>query len=112
MAQSIFSHCGYDLLDKHLFDISASLKLSGALVATFIVGDEDTDESGWIYPGCVSFTEKTVTQLAQKNGFKLYMLDWEHPRQRWALFAKPEFDMSWLVGRPLTWNTWVKHSLK
>lgn len=37
-AQSIFSHCGVDLL------------------TTFITGEMDSEQSGWIYPDCVQYS--------------------------------------------------------
>ena len=33
---------------------------TGALVATFIPGDVDTDRRGWIYPDCVAFNPTTM----------------------------------------------------
>ena len=107
IAQSIFSHCGQDLLNKHLADISSVLTSNGALLATFIEGENDTHEKGWIYPDCVAFKKQSMENIAQSHGLKFYMLDWLHPRQSWALFAKPGFDMSWLIGRPLGWNSWL-----
>jgi len=112
IAQSIFSHCGKDLLEKHLSDISSMLKPNGALLATFLIGDVDTDQEGWIYPGCVLYNPDSMKVMAKKHGFDLYILDWQHPRQSWALFAKPEFDTSWLKDRPLSWNTWLNYGPK
>jgi SAM-dependent methyltransferase len=112
MAQSIFSHCGADLLQQHLADIYDALAPTGALLATFITGEVDTDATGWVYPGCVSYTEQGMRQAASACGYEFLMLDWLHPRQSWALFAKPGFDRSWLVGRALGWNTWLAHGPK
>src|SRR5215475_7542377 len=50
LAQSIFSHSGLDLIKGWLSPISRSLARDGALVATFLIGDEDFAEKGWIYP--------------------------------------------------------------
>ena len=111
IAQSIFSHCGRDLLEQHLSDISNSLKPSGALLATFLIGT-DTDQKGWIYPGCVTYNLESMKAIAKEHGLYLYMLDWLHPRQSWALFVKPDFDMSWLKDRPLSWNTWMRYGPK
>src|ERR1700761_7047370 len=49
LAQSIFSHCGLDLIKGWLSAISRSLAQTGALVATFVIGEEDSAETGWIY---------------------------------------------------------------
>ncbi|MBA4142211.1 MAG: class I SAM-dependent methyltransferase [Nitrosospira sp.] len=112
IAQSIFSHCGQDLLEKHLAAISDSLKPNGALVATFIAGDVDSNQEGWVYPGCTSYNLNSMRTMACAGGFNFLLLDWLHPRQNWALFAKPDFDTSWLRDRPVTWNTWLKHGPK
>lgn len=56
IAQSIFSHCGLDLLTRHLSEIHTTLAPGGALLATFVTGEADSDESGWVYPGCVQYT--------------------------------------------------------
>src|SRR5881275_886543 len=50
LAQSIFSHCGLDLIKAWLSAISRSLAKDGALVATFLIGKEDSARAGWIYP--------------------------------------------------------------
>ena len=112
IAQSIFSHCGHSLLDQHLGDISEILKPSGALLATFLIGEAETDQQNWVYPGCVLFRLATMEAAARRNGFRFYLLDWGHPRQQWALFAKADFDVSWLMGRPLGWNTWLAYGPK
>jgi SAM-dependent methyltransferase len=112
IAQSIFSHCGSDLLHQHLSDIHAALSPTGALVATFVQGDASTDAQGWVYPGCVDYTASDMAQVATACDFEFALLDWLHPRQRWALFAKPGFDTRWLLGHPLGWNTWLAHGPK
>ena len=112
IAQSIFSHCGLDLLTKHLTEIHSALAPGGALLATFVTGAADSEESGWVYPGCVNYTPELMAQLANDCGYEFELLDWLHPRQTWALFAKPDFDRSWLRGRPLGWNTWLQHGPK
>ena len=42
LAQSIFSHCGLDLISGWLSAISRSLAEDGALVATFLIGEKDS----------------------------------------------------------------------
>ena len=42
LAQSIFSHCGLDLIKGWLSAISRSLAQNGALVATFLIGGRKT----------------------------------------------------------------------
>ena len=105
LAQSIFSHCGIDLITRWLSAISRSLAANGALVGTFLIGDEDAAQTGWIYPECVNYRPATLERAAEDVNLRFEILDWKHPRQTWALFAAPEFDSTWFKNRPLTWNT-------
>jgi cyclopropane fatty-acyl-phospholipid synthase-like methyltransferase len=105
LAQSIFSHTGPDLLDRWLAEAAQLLTASGALVATFIPGDADTDRRGWIYPDCVAFQSATIQAFGSRHGLDFVPLDWRHPRQTWALLAKPGFDAEWYRDRPLSWTT-------
>jgi cyclopropane fatty-acyl-phospholipid synthase-like methyltransferase len=111
IAQSIFSHTGQKLLEQWLRDTRVLLNSSGALVATFVIGECDTAEKGWVYPNCVGYTPETMASCAQRNGFNFRILDWRHPRQTWALFALPGFDSSWFQTRPLSWNTFLDFTL-
>jgi SAM-dependent methyltransferase len=104
VAQSIFSHCGLDLIAPWLSFIAKSLVLNGALVATFLPSEKDNIEAGWIYPACVSYKPDTLRGMAAEAGLRFEILDWRHPRQTWALFAAPEFDTAWFQNKPLTWN--------
>jgi cyclopropane fatty-acyl-phospholipid synthase-like methyltransferase len=111
LAQSIFSHCGLDLINGWLSAISRSLAKDGAVVATFLIGEEDCTKTGWIYPGCVNYRPATLERAANDANLRFEILDWKHPRQTWALFAAPGFDSTWFKNRPLTWNTTVEHLL-
>jgi len=105
VAQSIFSHCGLDLIRGWLSAVSRSLAQDGALVATFLPGEEDSPRSGWIYPECVNYRPATLERAAAEANLRFEILDWKHPRQTWALFAAPKFDSTWFKKQPLTWNT-------
>jgi len=111
LAQSIFSHCGLDLIKGWLSAISHSLAPEGALVATFLIGEEDSSRTGWIYPECVNYRPATLERAAEEMNLRFEILDWKHPRQTWALFAAREFDSSWFKDRPLTWNTGLDRAL-
>jgi SAM-dependent methyltransferase len=112
LAQSIFSHCGLDLIKNWLGAISRSLAEDGALVATFLPGDEDSPSKGWVYPECVSYTPATLGRVATEASLQFELLDWKHPRQTWALFAAPKFDSDWFKKKPLTWNAGLENVLR
>ena len=111
LAQSIFSHCGLDLIKGWLSAISRSLVKDGALVATFLIGEADFAKTGWIYPDCVNYRPATLERAAEELNLRFEILDWKHPRQTWALFAAPKFDSSWLPNAPLTWNAGLEQLL-
>jgi cyclopropane fatty-acyl-phospholipid synthase-like methyltransferase len=111
LAQSIFSHCGLDLIKAWLSAIGSALARDGALVATFLVGEQDSAQAGWIYPDCVYYRPATLERVAEDVNLRFEILDWKHPRQTWALFAAPGFDSTWFKGRALTWNTTLENLL-
>jgi cyclopropane fatty-acyl-phospholipid synthase-like methyltransferase len=111
VAQSIFSHCGLDLIKGWLSAISRSLAQNGALVATFLISEEDSAQTGWIYPGCVNYRPATLERTAADVNLRFEILDWKHPRQTWALFAAPGFNSTWFKDRPLTWNSGLENAL-
>jgi SAM-dependent methyltransferase len=111
LAQSIFSHCGLDLINGWLSAISRSLAPDGALVATFLVGEENSAQTGWIYPDCVDYRPGTLERAAKDVNLRFEILDWKHPRQTWALFAAPGFNSTWFKDRPLSWNAGLERAL-
>lgn len=92
VAQSIFSHCGLDLIEAWLKDIHPHLSDDGVLLATYVTGDEDFEGEGWIYPGCVEFSAETMEKVAESCGYKFKLIDWAHPRQQWCGFFKNNAD--------------------
>jgi SAM-dependent methyltransferase len=112
LAQSIFSHCGLDLISRWLSSISQSLASGGALLATFLPNERDSPRTGWVYPECVSFRPATLGRVAAEANLRFEILDWKHPRQTWALFAAPKFDSGWFKNKPLTWNTRLENVLR
>jgi len=112
LAQSIFSHCGLDLIKGWLSAVSRSLAQDGALVATFLPGDEDSLRKGWIYPECVNYRPATLERTAADVNLRFEILDWKHPRQTWALFAAPKFDSTWFENTPLTWNAALERAIQ
>jgi SAM-dependent methyltransferase len=111
LAQSIFSHCGLDLIRGWLSAVSRSLTQSGALVATFLTDQEDSKKTGWVYPECVNYQPATLERAAAEVNLRFEILDWKHPRQTWALFAAPQFDSEWFKNKPLSWNAGLQRAL-
>ena len=108
LAQSIFSHAGTNLVHSWLLGSSAHLKNSGALVANFLSGEIDTQETGWTYPECVYYRADTLRQMGEAAGFRFFLLDWAHPRLQWALFAKPGLRTDWIEQHGVSWNAWLR----
>jgi len=107
-AQSIFSHCGLDLIENWLDEIGPHLKDSGVFLATFLDGKEDFQGSGWVYPDCVKFKTHTMAEVAHKHGYGFKLLHWAHPRQQWGAFFKPEYDQTLTLGGDVSWRSAVK----
>ena len=81
------------------------------LVATFLIGEEDSAQTGWIYPECVNYRPATLEREAKDVNLRFEILDWKHPRQTWALFAAPGFNSTWFKDRSLTWNAGLERAL-
>ncbi len=107
-AQSIFSHTGLDLLEKWMSEVSCHLKEDGVLLATFLIDDKDSQETGWVYPCCVKFIPETIAQIATKHGLHFQLLNWFHPRQSWAAFYKDDYDTK-LIKNDISWEKFGKH---
>ncbi len=90
VAQSIFSHTGKDLLGVALHNFQKQLTENGRVVATFIGGDADYEDGGWVYPDCVQFRDASVIEMARAAGLAAVRLPWFHPRQTWWVLARRE----------------------
>lgn len=88
LAQSIFSHCGADLLQTWIEQLSARIADGGMLVATYMRKDVDSGESGWLYPGLVTYLEETFTGLLAPYGLDYHRITWPHPVQTWFVLTR------------------------
>ncbi len=93
LAQSILSHTGRDLTGRLLSNFAGSLAETGLVLATFVhVGSmglaQETEASGWIYPGCVAYQPETVLAQIRSAGLWGLWLPWYHPSQQWYVMAK------------------------
>jgi SAM-dependent methyltransferase len=90
LAHSIFSHAYPDLTLSGLRGIARGLAASGLLFATYIDSETTSQGTGWLYPGCVTYTWDDLLRLISESGLVARRLEWTHPRQRWFVAAKPE----------------------
>lgn len=107
-AQSVFSHCGLNLIDRWLDDVKFHLSESGIFLATFHVESVDYDKSGWVYPGSVGYKIETIQELASKKGLHFQMINWSHPRQNWCILWKDNTDTSLFQIGPVSWNQYME----
>lgn len=92
VAQSIFSHASAAQIRTCLASMAERLEPAGALAATFMEGAEDYRGTEWLYPGCATYREQTMKDLAAEAGLIYRRLDWRHPNgQTWALFHRPGY---------------------
>jgi hypothetical protein len=105
LANSIFSHASLPQIANWLNAISQLLSTAGALVATFVAGEEDYRGVDWVYPGCIAYRTGTIQQLAMSAGLSLRILNWRHLHaQTWGVFAKPKFPQA-AVDNSASWNS-------
>jgi hypothetical protein len=90
MAQSVFSHTYPDLTVIGLRGIAETLAPKGKLLATFVEGESDSQGSGWLYPGCVSYTWEKMQNLVEESGLAGRRLNWMRPRQSWFVASHPD----------------------
>jgi cyclopropane fatty-acyl-phospholipid synthase-like methyltransferase len=89
VAQSIFSHCGLDLIAKALKNFSDVLNRDGIIMATFVPNTKQPEYTGggWIYPKCVAYSNETIHRFADEACLACIKIPWFHPRQDWYLLA-------------------------
>jgi cyclopropane fatty-acyl-phospholipid synthase-like methyltransferase len=98
VAQSIFSHCGADLIARGLEQFAANLSPQGVAAVTFIHPDEGQDREpgqGWVYPEVVTHSVESVAELISDAALQGVSIPWYHPRQTWWILAR---DSSRLPG--------------
>lgn len=91
LAQSIFSHCGADLVARVLVEIRQCLTDDGLAAVTFVhtrPGEARSERTGWIYPGTVAYDTDTVSGWIADAGLCGRAIPWWHPRQTWWVLAK------------------------
>lgn len=80
IAQSIFSHASRAQVEQCLASVRSSIHHGSIFLCTFVLGEHDYTGSEWVYPGCVTFREQTVHQIAAEAGFAATRIDYDgHP---------------------------------
>jgi SAM-dependent methyltransferase len=90
IAHSILSHTFPDLAARALSGMHDCLDEGGVVIATFLEGDEQSEGSGWLYPGTVPITWSEIQALGEDAGLALRRLSWPHPRQVWFVGSRDE----------------------
>jgi SAM-dependent methyltransferase len=91
LAQSIFSHTGQDLLRQALDNLRQVMSVTGRIVATFVEGDADHAQPGWLYPLCCHYRPLTIQAFVRDAGLKGVRIPWYHPNdQTWYVLAKDD----------------------
>jgi len=103
-AQSIFSHCGKDIIEGWFGEVSKHICEKGMFLITFWAGNRDFKHLGWVYPGCVRYKLESMEQMANSAGFSFTTLNWYHPRQTWALLTKGGGGNAFIKDENISWN--------
>ena len=91
LAQSIFSHASLSQIERCLVEAKQSLATDGLFVATFVKGEDDYGGDSWVYPGCVSYSLKTMRDLATDMGLACQPIEWHHAAQQtWLVYSHRE----------------------
>lgn len=93
LAQSIFSHASQAQIRICLAEASKVMTPKSIFAATYVKGDENYEGEEWVYPGCVTYTEEHLEQLAQEQGLLVRPIDWPQPAQQsWVVFTTKEHE--------------------
>jgi SAM-dependent methyltransferase len=92
LAQSVFSHTYPDMTLAGLRGISKALAPDGKIIANFVEGETTTENgSGWVYPGCTTYTWQRIYEMLEESGLVGRKLNWMQGMQ-WFIAARPEFE--------------------
>lgn len=89
LAQSVFSHTYPDMTLAGLKGIGGSLAPNGKLFANYVDREETTEDgSGWLYPGCTTFTWDRMTGILEEAGLVGRRINWIG--MQWFIATRPE----------------------
>lgn len=106
LLQSIFSHCGEDLIEQWLKELEPLLAPEGIMVFTWKDGKQDSGEQGWLYPGLVHYRPPTFDALLERslNGYWRH-IRWPHPMQRWTLASPSQARLEHIAEQRLDFRS-------
>ncbi|MEQ5833672.1 class I SAM-dependent methyltransferase [Marinobacter sp. NFXS9] len=96
LLQSIFSHCGEDLVRHWLQELDPHLADDGVMLVTWFPDQKNSGESGWLYPGLVRYNEAYFKSMVEEAGLTYKSLNWPHPIQRWAMLTRSQARLDWV----------------
>jgi len=89
LAQSVFSHTYPDMTLAGLSGVSKALAPNGKLFANFVETETTSEDgSGWLYPGCTTYTWERMREIIEVSGLVARKIEWL-PGMRWFVAAKP-----------------------
>lgn len=88
IAQSIFTHCGPELIQRALGNFRESLLPGGLIAASFVEARSDSTGTGWVYPECLGYRKRTILGFARAAGLRALRIPWYNPRVGWYLMAE------------------------
>ena len=90
--QSIFSHCGTDLIAHWLAELYPLMDNETLLVGTYFKNQRGYESSsvrdGWVYPSLVSYTEERFKTFFKPFDLQYQEFKWPHPMQQWFMATK------------------------
>lgn len=88
LAQSIFSHASPSQIRKCILEAKKIMTPYSIFAATFLKGDRDNENEGWLYPGCYNYTIDFINSLTNEANLICKQLDWVHPNgQTWVVIT-------------------------
>jgi len=91
IAQSIITHTGRAEA-KRLFETACQALTDAGVFLFSFIGDAASapapPATGWVYPGCVSFSSKDIDEFCTGAGLAWRPLTWPHPGAQWAAAGK------------------------
>lgn len=91
VAQSILTHCGYDLAERLLVEAAGAVAENGKIIFSIIeasVAGEQPARRGWTYPECVQYGVSAISTLCAQAGLTCIRLPWYHPGATWYIAAR------------------------